>query len=218
MQAQRADILAWAEANGVRIAPEDWRLEPDVSGKSKVRTELEKIVEECRADQVQRVVFADFQRAGRRGAATVLMLEELAEWGVDLVFVRTGALDLTTYEGRAWALIYAAMGLLKLEEVSRSTTSGMRAAKSRGAPVGNPPLRWTEANDEQLLRCVRDGMKAEAIAKAQVVTVLRRRKVDENGELVTESGKPATGFLDVPTWPSAQAIRDRLRFLQTRAS
>jgi len=213
MSAQRADIERWCEQNGVTIAPDDWRLEPDVSGKAKVRTELQRVVEECRTEQVQRVVFADFQRAGRRGAETVLMLEQLAEWEIDLVFVRSGALDLRTYQGRAWALIYAAMGLLKLDEVSTSTTSGMVRAKAKGARVGNPRHEWTPAIDAELLRLDAEGKTALEIAQSGIV-VPRRRRIDEQGRLCSETHKPRAGYAMIDEAPSDRTVARRLAELR----
>lgn len=212
MAAQRADIEAWCGQHDVEIAPEDWRLEPDVSGKAKVRTELQRVVDECREERVQRVVFADFQRAGRRGAETVLMLEQLAEWKVNLVFVRSGPLDMTTYQGRAWALIYAAMGLLKLDEVSTSTTSGMERAKAKGKHIGNPRLHWSDDLDAEILRLSAAGASSLEIATSGLV-VPRRRRVDEQGRLCAVSGQPCARFEMIAEAPSAKAVQRRLAIL-----
>lgn len=218
---QRADVSAWLAGAGLVVAPEDWREEVAMSGASRVRPVLDRILDEAERGELSHVICADFDRAGRSGARTVAMVEDLAEdYGVAVVFARERWIieRPISFDSRVLLLAKSIGGLAKLEAVSSSTrgayvknAAGVTVSRRNGKRVGQPPLEWTPAGDAEILRLRAEGLSVENVAARKTVRAIRRRGFDEDGRLAWETEKPVVRFDVVEVTPGATAIRQRLR-------
>ena len=90
---QVAALMQFAETNGYLIPPE-WQFQDDgYSGATLVRPGLEALRDLAAAGEIQTVLVYSPDRLSRKYAYQVLLAEELARCGVELIFLRapTGA-------------------------------------------------------------------------------------------------------------------------------
>lgn len=143
--AQRASILAYAQAEGLTIAPEDWHEEVAVSGACRVRPVLERIKDACEREEVSHILYADFDRCGRSGFRTCATVEDLVEdYKVTVVFARERLVlkDPIEFRDRAIMAALSIGGMAKLESVSLSTSASAVSDKSGVTVSVRHGKRW----------------------------------------------------------------------------
>ncbi|MES2666628.1 MAG: recombinase family protein [Pseudomonadota bacterium] len=124
IEAQRAEIAAFAKAHGAAVLAEFVEVE---SGKVNNRPELARAIMQARLTGA-RLVIARLNRLSRNAA----FLLTLRDSGVDFV-----AADMPN----ANSLTIGVMALVAQEEreaISRNTKAALKAAKARGQTLGNP--------------------------------------------------------------------------------
>jgi site-specific DNA recombinase len=85
---QVAALMQFAETNGYLVPPE-WQFQDDgYSGATLVRPGLEALRDLAAAGEVQTVLIYSPDRLSRKYAYQVLLAEELARCGVELIFLR----------------------------------------------------------------------------------------------------------------------------------
>lgn len=207
--AQRASVGDWCKRTGVEIAPEDYREEPATSGAKRVRPVLERIIAEAERGEVGRIVFADFDRAGRSGARTVAMVEDLVQYvGVEVVFVREGwtfNAEMAEEEDRSDAISFDEMvvmlgrsigGIAKLYAGSLATSAacieknGVSVSARSGAAWGRPQTQLSPADLEAARARIEAGETLTKVAASLRGHTVRTEKVDGVEREVRVDGLP----------------------------
>lgn len=226
---QRADVERYLGEHGLTVAPEDWRPEIAVSGACRSRPVLERIIDEAERGEVSHILCADFERAGRSGSRTCVMVEDLVDdYGVTVVFVRE-RWTLTkplTFDNKVLMLAKSIGGMAKLDSGSRATkaafhqVAGVRVSRRNGKRVGSPGYEWSKELNDELLALDKRGMTSVQIAESGI-TVPRRRLVDEDGRLPAsvpkEQRKPGVRFVTMREVPSVTSVKEQLRALRAQA-
>jgi resolvase-like protein len=181
---QRATIQTWLDKEGISVAPEDWRCEAAVSGKTRHRPVLETILDEIERKEVGRVVCSDYTRAGRSGFRTNVMIEDVLDLGAEIVFVLDGlrltARPRTKRQREMSPLTFVQFCTLaglslgavaKLEIVGPSTAAACVNGYSRVGKNkwGRRPLSWPESADAEIRRQRAAGASALDIARSGLV-------------------------------------------------
>ncbi|WP_017732425.1 recombinase family protein [Nafulsella turpanensis] len=123
-----------------------------ISGKSKDRPQLEKMVDQLRKGDV--VVVWKLDRLGRSLKDLIELISSFREQGVEFVSLKDG-IDTGTATGRFTFNIFASLAEFEREIIRERTTSGLEAARARGRKGGRPK-----------------GLSKEATAKAKSAKIL----------------------------------------------
>lgn len=123
-----------------------------LSGKSKVRPELEKMIEQLRKGDI--VVVWKLDRLGRSLKDLIELVSAFREKGVEFVSLKDG-IDTSTATGRFTFNIFASLAEFEREIIRERTMAGLEAARSRGKKGGRP-----------------SGLSKEALAKAEHAKIL----------------------------------------------
>jgi len=135
-----------------------------VSGRRTSRPALDRLLADCRAKGVDVLVISALDRLGRRSAALAAVIEDLEEWGVQLVSLREGV-DTSTPMGRAMAGMAGVFAQLEADLIRERTVAGLAAAVNRGKVLGRPrALTPTQVHEAEIM--VRKGVRLRAVAKA----------------------------------------------------
>ena len=132
---QRPELERYVEARGWSV----WEQYVDhgVSGSKGSRPALDLMMGAARKRKFDVVLAWSVSRLGRSLVNNVLLMQELTELGVGLVFVTQG-IDTTTTIGRGVVALLAALGEAELEERRERTKAGLRRARAQGKRLGRP--------------------------------------------------------------------------------
>ena len=133
-----------------------------VSGATRSRPELDRLMEEVRQGKVDVVLVWAFDRFARSTSHLVSTLEEFQALGVDFVSY-TQQIDTTTAAGKLTFTVLAAIAEFEREIIRERVKSGMAAAKARGKHVGRRRISMTKQSRARLLRS--QGVSYRKIAK-----------------------------------------------------
>ena len=123
-----------------------------MSGKSKTRPQLEKMIDQLRKGDV--VVVWKLDRLGRSLKDLIELVSSFREKGVEFVSLKDG-IDTGTATGRFTFNIFASLAEFEREIIRERTMAGLEAARSRGKKGGRPA-----------------GLSKEALAKAKSAKIL----------------------------------------------
>jgi len=123
-----------------------------MSGKSKTRPELTKMVDQLRKGDV--VVVWKLDRLGRSLKDLIELVSSFREKGVEFVSLKDG-IDTGTATGRFTFNIFASLAEFEREIIRERTMAGLEAARARGRKGGRPK-----------------GLSKEALAKATSAKIL----------------------------------------------
>lgn len=169
-----------AQLHELRSAVErrhDWALVDEYvdrgSGIDRDRPELERLLSDARAGEIDLVVVWRLDRLARSTIHLLEVLEQLHRWSVGFVSLREGV-DTTTPAGRAFATFLGAIGELERHLTIDRVRAGMAAARARGVHVGRPPSTVPMEAAQALLA---DGHSERRVARMLHVSrsTLRRR-------------------------------------------
>ena len=123
-----------------------------LSGKNKVRPQLERMIDQLRRGDV--VVVWKLDRLGRSLKDLIELVSSFREKGVEFVSLKDG-IDTGTATGRFTFNIFASLAEFEREIIRERTMAGLEAAHSRGRKGGRPT-----------------GLSNEALAKARSARIL----------------------------------------------
>lgn len=106
-----------------------------VSGKSLERTELKKMFEQLRENDLVLVVRLD--RLARSLKDLVFLIDEFAQRKI-ILQIGSLKLDFTTAEGRLYASLFGAVAQFERELIRERTLSGLKSAREKGRIGGKP--------------------------------------------------------------------------------
>ena len=108
-----------------------------VSGRREGRPQLNALMTAARNREIDCVLVWKFDRFARSTRHLLATLEEFNHLGVRFVSVQD-QIDTDSPMGRAMFTIIGAMAELESSLISERVTAGMRAAETRGKPLGRP--------------------------------------------------------------------------------
>jgi DNA invertase Pin-like site-specific DNA recombinase len=113
-----------------------------ISGKSKLRPELEKMIGQLRKGDV--IVVWKLDRLGRSLRDLIDLISLFQEKGVEFVSIKDG-INTGTATGRFTFNIFASLAEFEREIIRERTKAGLEAAKARGRNGGRPQGLTSEA-------------------------------------------------------------------------
>lgn len=178
---QLPEIERYVTARGWQVHD---RYTDQVSGTKSSRPGLNHLMADARQRRFDVVVCWSVSRFGRSMVNSVMLMSELAELGVALVFTSQG-LDTGTTIGRGVVALLAALAEAELEERRERTRMGLRRARAAGKRLGRPkthvvPVKHVEARlaaGESLRGIARD----LAIPRSTIQRQLRQAGVARKG-------------------------------------
>ena len=125
-----------------------------VSGVSKERVELDRLMHDCRLKKIDVLVVDELSRLTRLGAREAHnLVGELDDLGVSLFVHNAPYLNTENQMARQILItVLAEQARSEREELSRRTRQGMAAAKKRGVHVGRPKASAEKIAHAKLLR------------------------------------------------------------------
>lgn len=118
-----------------------------ITGKTKERPELNKMIDQLRAGD--QVVIVSLDRISRSTKHLIELSETFMEMEVDLISLKE-AIDTTTPQGRFYFKIIASFAELERELIAERTKEGLAAARARGRNGGRPKM-----NNEAVSKALR---------------------------------------------------------------
>jgi len=176
---QLPDLERYVDARGWSISEE--YVDHGVSGSKASRPAMDRLMADARRRHFDVVLAWSVSRFGRSLVNSVLLMQELTELGIGLVFVTQG-IDTTTTIGRGVVALLAALGEAELEERRERTKAGLRRARAKGKRLGRPKRHLVPVDHvkEQLAA----GISLRQIARdldIPVSTLHRQLKCSEKG-------------------------------------
>ena len=108
----------------------------EISGVSKERPQLKKLLEQIREGDV--VVIWKLDRLGRSLADLVQLVNEIQGKGAGLLSLQD-SIDTTTPQGKLTFHLFAAIAEFEREIIRERTNAGLASARARGRKGGRPP-------------------------------------------------------------------------------
>ncbi len=102
-----------------------------VSGTTRERDGLQRLLADARSGKIERVIFTKLDRLGRKAKLILDLDDELESHGVQRVYIKEG-IDTTTIIGRFLRTILAAVAELERDKIVESTTEGRRKKADLG--------------------------------------------------------------------------------------
>jgi site-specific DNA recombinase len=112
--------------------------DPGVSGGTRDRPALNRLLEDARAGTIERVICTKLDRMSRRAVDLLTIEDELDQCGVERVYIKD-SIDTSTPTGRLLRTVLAAVAELERDIILERTMTGKREAISKGAvwrPLG----------------------------------------------------------------------------------
>jgi DNA invertase Pin-like site-specific DNA recombinase len=110
-----------------------------ISGAKEKRPQLDRMLGECRARQVDAVVVWRYDRFASSLKQLVNALDEFRDLGIEFVSLHDGC-DTTTAQGRLVFGIMAILAEFERELIRERIRAGLDAARARGKRLGRPQL------------------------------------------------------------------------------
>ena len=158
-----AQLDALKEAGAQRIFKEK------VSGKTRERTELSKLLDQLRANDV--VVVTKYDRLARSLRDLTEIVEQIREKGAG--FRSLGEdIDTTTPAGRLVFHVFGSIAEFERERLVERTKEGLAAARKRGRVGGRRPV--LNADQKEAVRRMRDEEKRSLAEIARIFNVSKQ--------------------------------------------
>jgi len=110
-----------------------------VSGRKQGRPQLDALMQAARERAFDCVLVWKFDRFARSTQHLLAALEEFDYLSIRFVSIQD-QIDTTSPMGKAMFTLIGAMAELESSLISERVTAGMKAAKARGKPLGQPPV------------------------------------------------------------------------------
>jgi len=145
-EVQVQELRRYCRARRFKI---DYELIDRASGGGSGRTGLKRLLELCRAREVDAVIVVKMDRFFRSLKHLVNTLSEFEALGVKFIATRD-QVDLTTPAGRMFVQILGSLAEFERELIRERVILGLEHAKSRGTRLGRPKTR-----DDQKIKLLR---------------------------------------------------------------
>jgi DNA invertase Pin-like site-specific DNA recombinase len=160
---QQADLRRYAEARGFTIYQE--YNDSGVSGATKRRPALDRLMEDARKKRFDVVLVWRFDRFARSTKHLLEALEEFRHYGIDFISYNEN-IDTSSPAGEAMFTILAAVAKLERDIIRERVTAGVRRAMKTRETWGRRKVEQTDPKKAQLItRLRREGLSYHAIAK-----------------------------------------------------
>lgn len=155
---QIRDLESYAKTRGWNVVKvfED----KGFTGTNSNRPALKALLCDARARKFDLILVWRLDRFGRSLREIVLMLQDLADYGVEFCSLKD-SLDLSTSQGKLMLHIVAAFAQYEAEIIKSRVRSGLENAKAKGQKLGRPKKR----NDAEIKRLREEGLSIRQIAK-----------------------------------------------------
>ncbi|HEV2398656.1 MAG TPA: recombinase family protein [Candidatus Sulfotelmatobacter sp.] len=188
---QVAALIQFAETNGYLVPPE-WQFQDDgYSGATLVRPGLEALRDLAAAGEIQTVLIYSPDRLSRKYAYQVLLAEELARCGVELIFLRapSGA----TAEDQLLVQFQGMIAEYERAQIAERSRRGKRHRAQQGsinvlsgAPYGYRYIKKTDTSaayyevvesEAEVVRFIFDAYTRQGLSIAAIAGLLNQREV-----------------------------------------
>jgi putative DNA-invertase from lambdoid prophage Rac len=132
------------------------------TGTNSNRPMLKQLLLDAKARRFDLVAVWKLDRFGRSMKEIVVMLQDLADYGVEFCSLKD-ALDLSTSQGRLMMHIIAAFAQFEADVIKTRVMAGLEHAKARGQKLGRPQIR----NDNEI-KCLREQGLSQRVIAAQL--------------------------------------------------
>lgn len=144
-----------------------------VSGAAERRPELDRLLDQLRADDV--VVVAKLDRLGRSLPKVLDIVEVIEREGAGLVSLAESAIDTTSAAGKLVFRIFAVVAEFERDRLRERTVEGLNRARSNGARLGRPQ-RLDEIEIKNLRTLRLEGRSYASLAKTFRISRSTARK------------------------------------------
>ena len=125
-----------AQLDALKVAGAEKIFKEKITGKTKNRPQLDKLLEQLRANDV--VIVTKYDRLARSLKDLIMIVEAIRERGAG--FKSLGEdIDATTSVGRLVFHVFGSIAEFERERIAERTREGLNAARSRGRVGGRPP-------------------------------------------------------------------------------
>jgi site-specific DNA recombinase len=188
---QVAALMQFAETNGYLVPPE-WQFQDDgYSGATLIRPGLEALRDLATAGEIQTVLVYSPDRLSRKYAYQVLLAEELARCGVELIFLRapSGA----TAEDQLLVQFQGTIAEYERAQIAERSRRGKRHRAQQGsinvlsgAPYGYRYVKKTDTSaayyevvesEAEVVRLIFDAYTRQGLSIGAIAGVLNQREV-----------------------------------------
>src|SRR5579864_7725723 len=188
---QVAALMQFAETNGY-LVPSEWQFQDDgYSGATSVRPGLEALRDLAAAGEIQTVLIYSPDRLSRKYAYQVLLAEELARCGVELIFLRapSGA----TAEDQLLVQFQGMIAEYERAQIAERSRRGKRHRAQQGsinvlsgAPYGYRYVKKTDTSaayyevvesEAEVVRLIFDAYTRQGLSIGAIVGLLNQREV-----------------------------------------
>ena len=156
-----------------------------ISGKTKDRPELQRMLEALRAGDV--VVTAELTRLGRSVKDLFEIVDSIHSSGAEVKSLKEPWLDTTTPHGRLLFTFFAGISQFERELIRERTEEGLAAARARGRKGGHPTL---DAGKVQLALKMYDAncaiaeiLSATGISKSALYKYIKQRNNESHNNI-----------------------------------
>ena len=165
-QRQIDELREYAQRRGFEIEGE--YIDHGVSGATRQRPELDRLLAQVRTRKVDIVLVWAFDRFARSTSHLVNTLEEFQALGVDFISYNQ-QIDTSTPGGKLTFTVLAGVAEFERELIRERVNSGLDAARREGKKLGRPPIKGVIA--EKLREAKEKGLTYREIAKSLKVSV-----------------------------------------------
>jgi len=160
---QRDELINYCKAKNLTFDI----FEEKLSGTTRARPELEKLLDACKAKHYQKVIVFKIDRLSRSTKDFLNIFHELQQNQIELIAVKD-SIDPSTPMGKAMMQILSVFAELECENIRVRVRAGMKAAKDRGKHVGRPPRDF---DMNKFARLKESGLYIKDIAKEMGLSV-----------------------------------------------
>jgi DNA invertase Pin-like site-specific DNA recombinase len=138
--------------------------EDKMSGVSKSRPQLERLMQDMRAGKVERLLCFKLDRLGRSLAHLAMILDEMNKLQIPLICIGQG-IDTSTDSPAGRLQLNVLMAVAEFERgiIKERVNAGLKVAKARGQRLGRPPMLQKRSVEVQALK--EQGLGLRAIAR-----------------------------------------------------
>lgn len=146
LDAQRAELDAYCQAQGWNVAPEHVYIDAGVSGKTDERPAFQAMMQAAKAGQVQRIAATKLDRVARNLKNLLQTVDELKGYGCALV-IKKEAFDTSTVQGMFVLQMLGAVAELERGMIGERVQSGrVENAKQGGYNGSRCPIGYEYIN------------------------------------------------------------------------
>lgn len=149
LEAQQTRLQAYCVAQGWTVDTDHIYIDAGISGKSTdSREAFNAMLDNAKAGVIGRIVAIKLDRIARNTKDFLHVVDELGEWGCDLVLIQE-SFDTSTPHGKFALTMFAAMAELEASMITERVMSGKAQKASQGGYNGaRCPLGYEYANGE----------------------------------------------------------------------